>query len=191
MKHILTAVAGLILFLPGIARGQARPTEFQLMKISPSMITGPDYTYSGAQRYKTDQRARWLEVEVEFAATPEFTDELTFKYYVLFNGKLLTGEVTHVAIPAGRELRSVMYVSPRVMARLNNNRVITQNSVQNITIQILQGGTLKDEMNLTRAPAQWYSQMQAITGLLLNKNDTPFAPIYWDRYEQIKTSAAR
>jgi hypothetical protein len=26
-----------------------------------------------------------------------------------------------------------------------------------------------------------------ITGFVLNKNETPFAPLYWDRYPQIKT----
>jgi hypothetical protein len=27
--------------------------------------------------------------------------------------------------------------------------------------------------------------------LFLNKDETPFAPLYWDRYEQMKSSAAR
>jgi hypothetical protein len=55
-------------------------------------------------------------VEVEFTAAPEFTDELTFKYFILINGKLLIGEVTHVNIATGRQSRSVMYVaSPALM----------------------------------------------------------------------------
>jgi hypothetical protein len=28
-----------------------------------------------------------------------------------------------------------------------------------------------------------------VAGFLLNKNETPFAPLYWDRYEQIKPAA--
>ena len=52
-------------------------------------------------------------MEVEFSAAPEYTDELTFKYYILVNGKLLTGEVTHTNIADGRDIRSVMYVSPQ------------------------------------------------------------------------------
>ena len=50
-----------------------------------------------------------------------------------------------------------------------------------------QKGAIKDELSLTRAPAQWYAGLPAVTGLVLNKNETPFAPLYWDRYEQIKT----
>jgi len=30
--------------------------------------------------------------------------------------------------------------------------------------------------------------MPQISGFVLNKNETPFAPLYWDRYEQIKVS---
>src|SRR5437016_2903159 len=95
---------------------EKRPTDFQLTKITRNLITSPDYNYSGAETFRANTRERWLEVEVEFAAAPQFTDELTFKYYVLVAGKLLTGEVTHVNIPAGKELRSVMYVSPRSLA---------------------------------------------------------------------------
>jgi len=28
-------------------------------------------------------------------------------------------------------------------------------------------------------------------GFVLNEDETPFAPLYWDRYEQMKSSAAR
>ena len=117
------------------------------------------------------------------------TDELTFKYYILFNGNLLTGEVTHVNIPAGRESRSVMYVPPRALARFANNRPITANSCQNIAAQILQGGAVKAEASLKTAQPQWYANLQQISGFLLNKDQTPFAPLYWDRYVQIKPAS--
>ena len=29
-------------------------------------------------------------------------------------------------------------------------------------------------------------RLPAVAGFTLNKNETPFAPLYWDRYEQIK-----
>ena len=130
-------------------------------------------------------------MEVEFAAAPEFTDELTFRYFILINGKLLTGEVTHVNVAAGRDNHSVMYVSPRTIARLMGNKPPTPNSIQNIGVQIVQQGAVKAESSIERAPANWYETMPKIPGLVLNKNETPFAPLYWDRYEQIKTPSSR
>jgi hypothetical protein len=173
-----------------IANAQNRAaSEFQLTKITNNLITAPQFTYSGAEQYQTNQRDRWLEIEATFIAAPEFTDELTFKYYVLVNGKLLTGEVTHTNIPAGRENRSVMYVSPRTLARLMNNRPLVPTAIQNITVQIVQQGAARDELSLARAQPGWFANMPQISGSILNKNETPFAPLYWDRYEQIKAPA--
>jgi hypothetical protein len=182
-----TSVLLLSLILPLTALAQApRGAEFQITKISRNLITTPQYQYTGAQQYTANQRDRWLEVEVEFAAAPEFTDELTFKYYILVNGKLLTGEVTHVNIAGGRDIRSVMYVSPKTLLRAMDNRPVGPNSIQNIAVQIVQQGAVKSELSLDRAAPNWFASLPQVTGVVLNKNETPFAPLYWDRYEQIK-----
>lgn len=181
---VLLAVAG------SGARAQTRAaTDFQITRVTKNFISTPQYSYSGAEQFVANQRDRWLEVEVEFVSAPEFTDELTFKYFILLNGKLLTGEVTHTNIPAGRELRSVMYVSPRALARIMANRPLAPNSIQNIAVQIVQQGAVKDELSLQRAAPGWYAGLPQVAGFVLPKNETPFAPLYWDRYEQIKAPA--
>jgi hypothetical protein len=169
------------------AMAQSRAVDFQLQKITTNLISPPQFTYTGAEQFQADQRERWLEVEVTFASTPEFTDELTLKYFILFNGKLLTGEVTHVNIPAARDNRSVMYVTPKTLQRLMLGRTITNNALQNVAVQLLQQGALKDEISLNRAAPQWYATLPQVGGLVLNKNETPLMPLYWDRYCQIKT----
>ena len=165
----------------------AQGREFQINKITKNLISAPQFTYTGAEQFVTDQREKWLEVEVEFAAVPEFTDEMTMKYYILVAGKLLTGEVTHTSVAASREARSVMYVSPRTLARLTQNKPVLPNTVQNIGVQILQQGAVKTEASLERGqPPGWFTKLPQVAGLVLNKNETPFAPLYWDRYEPIK-----
>jgi hypothetical protein len=179
----------LLLLLPGVATAQVRLVkEFQVTKIDRDFVTTPVLAYAGGEAAPKGQPGRWLQVEVEFAAVPAFTDQLTIKYYVLFNGNLFTGEVTHVNVSAGRERRSVIYMPPHVLERYAGNRPLAINAVQNVAVQIVQEGTIKDELSLARAAAQWYAGLSPISGLLLNKNETPFAPLYWDRYEQIKTS---
>ena len=189
MKMLRSAFVVLsLLTLTASLHAQGGAAQFQITKITKNLITTPQYSYGGAQQYQSNQRDHWLEVEVEFSAAPEFTDELTFKYFILENGKVLTGEVIHTNVPAGKGNRSVMYVSPRVLARFNANRPVIPTSIQNIAVQIVQQGAVKDEASLTRAAAQWYTTLPQAPGFLLNKNDTPFAPLYWDRYEQIKPS---
>ena len=157
--------------------------EFQITKISKNLIPTRDY---GPGKYRAEPNVQWLEVEVEFNAAPEWTDELTLKYYILFNGRLLTGEVTHVNISGGLN-RSVMYVLPVALTRFGGNRPLMPNIFQNVAVQIVQGGAVKNELSLARAPGQWFAALPPITGFVLNKNETPFAPLYWDRYPQIKT----
>ncbi len=187
-----TASIFLSVFLPLIASAQVPRggSEFQIGKISRNLITAPQFSYTGAQQYTTNQRDRWLEIDVEFSAVPDYSDELSFKYYILINGKLLTGEVTHTNVAAGRDNHSVMYVAPRTLARLMGNRPVTPNAIQNVAVQIVQQGAIKSESSLERSGgAQWFASMPQVAGLVLNKNETPFAPLYWDRYEQIKAPA--
>jgi hypothetical protein len=165
---------------------QNRTGDFQLTKISRDLITTPQFNYSGAER-RRDTHDRWLRVEVQFSAVPEFSDEVTFRYYILINGKLLTGEVTHVNVRTGRELCSVMYLPPHALASVLGNRPPTSNSVENIAVQVLQKGEVKDELSLARGRPQWFAALPPLTGLVLNKNETPFAPLFWDHYEQIKS----
>lgn len=189
-KSLAAALLGLLLFAAqAVAQPPPRGAEFAITRINRNLITAPQFTYTGAQQYQTDQRGRWLEVEVEFTAVPEYTDELTFRYHILVNGRLLTGEVTHVNIAAGRDLRSVMYVSPKTLARLMGTRPVGPTTVQNVAVQLVQQGAVKSELSAERSDAPgWFTSLPKVTGLVLNKNETPFAPLYWDRYEQIKTA---
>jgi hypothetical protein len=181
--------AFMILLVPGVATAQVRLVkEFQITKIERDFVTTPQFAYSGGEAASRAQPGRWLQVEAEFAAVPALTDQLTVKYYILFNGNVFTGEVTHVNVTGGRERRSVIYMPPRVVDRYAGNRPLTINAVQNVAAQIVQDGTIKDEVSLARTVGQWYATLSPIPGLLLNKNETPFAPLYWDRYEQIKPS---
>jgi hypothetical protein len=167
-------------------QGQVRAPggrEVQITKITKNLVATPDY---GIGQYRVTANERWLEVEVEFNVAPEWIDELTLKYYILFNGRSLTGEVTHVNISGGLN-RSVMYVLPAALARFAGNRPLLPNIFQNIAVQVVQGGAVKDQLSLVRAPAQWFATLPPITGFVLNKSETPFAPLYWDRYAQIKT----
>jgi len=169
-----------------VADAQTRPAisrDFQITKITKDFVPTPDY---GIGHYGGGSNARWLQVEVEFNAAPEWTDELALKYYILVNGRLLTGDVTHVNIPAGIN-RSVMYVLPAALARFIGNRPFLPTTVQNVAVQIVQGGTVKDELSVAHGPAQWFTGLPPISGFVLNKNETPFAPLNWDRYAQIKT----
>ena len=129
----------------------------------------------------------WIEIEVEFSAAPVLTPELQFKYYVLLGGQLLTGEITHVNVPAGANLYSVMYMSPRTVSTLLKGAPFNPALITNVAVQITKPGAPQPlaEKILKPGPA-FFRTMQQVPGMLTPKSETPFAAYWWDRYEAVK-----
>ena len=167
---------------------QNRASDFRINKIDRELITTPQFNYSGGEQ-KRETRERWLRVDVQFTTVPAYTDELTFKYYIAMSGKVLSGEVTHVHILAGREHWSVMYVPPHALAYILEGRPPNTTSIENIAVQLVQKGEVKDELSLAKAKPQWFADFPALNGFVLRKDETPFAPLFSDFYEQIKPAA--
>jgi hypothetical protein len=170
--------------LLAIAASAYSRDEYVIKKVQPSVIRTPIMQFTGDTR-RTGQSQQWLEVEVSFESNIEITDELTFKYYVLLGGKCLTGEVTHMNILRGRDLASVMYVSPHTIAKMLENKPMTGVSIENAAVQILNKGQLVASKSYKEAGGDWWQRMQPIP-VMYNKNETPFSSLYWDRYEEIK-----
>ncbi len=180
-------------------------TEFNIVKISPDLVTTPEYSFNyGPKNKKVARNKDFLEVEVSFdwqpkSAKPEFLDELTFNYYILLNNKsrenpkgtLLTGSVTHIAIPQAKAMNSVMYVSPRTLERFFEGKSPTTASaaVVDVGVTITKQGQLVAEASW-KGRGQWWSELQQVSGYVLNKSETPFAPLAWDYYEAIKMRPA-
>jgi hypothetical protein len=204
MKTFLNSSACLLFGL-SLSLGQTANTDFQVAKITPELITTPDFSYNlGPQGKRVSKNKDWLEVEVSFDwkprnPKPEFLDELTFNYYILLNNKdrenpkgtLLTGSVTHVAIPQGKAMNSVMYVSPRTIERFFAGKIpsTASSTVVDVGVTITKQGQLVAEGSW-QGRGQWWSDYQQVSGYVLNKNETPFAPLVWDYYEAIKARPA-
>jgi hypothetical protein len=144
--------------------------------------------------------AVWMEVETEFDAFQEFP-ELTFKYFMVLTGKqgtqpkLLEGEVVHVDIAPGRERHSVMYISPKTLNRLSDNKTFSLNNVYGVYVEVSSGGQLIAYGHKSaKAPYETFAKAREsftdkVTDAFLNKGQTPFAPLFFDYHEATKPSA--
>ena len=200
MKKPLVLLLLAVITLSSVAAQQSS-NDFEILKITPDLTTTPEYSFSfGPKNKKVQKNKDWLELEVSFswqpkAAKPEFLDELTFNYFILLNNKsreypqgtLLTGTVTHVAIPQAKAMNSVMYISPRTLERFFEGKTPTSASaaVTDVGVTITKQGQLVAEASW-KGRGQWWNALQQVGGYVLNKNDTPFAPLAWDYYEAIK-----
>jgi hypothetical protein len=158
------------------------PGSIKLGKVQPAVVKTPEFNLTSGPT-KRSKSQDWLEIEVEFESAPEAIAELTFKYTVLLEKKLLDGEVTHVSIPKGKDHYSVMYVSPRSIERLTGGKPLTGAAIENVWVEVTNQG---QKLGATSFRPGAIPNGVHLSGMLLNKNDTPFAPLFYDRYEAIK-----
>jgi hypothetical protein len=198
----------LSLCISALADAQSVSEEFSVGKPVIDFVTTPEYSVNfGPKNKKVGKNKQWLEVEASFDWHPKlkeplYLDELTINYYILLNNHrdakkntLLTGSVVHTSIPQSKGLKSVMYVSPRALERFFEGKVpaTAAMSVFNIGITVTHNGAVVAE-NSWKGPeseSRWWTSFTEVPGYVLNKNETPFAPLVWDYYEAIKTAPDR
>jgi hypothetical protein len=157
----------------------------KLGKVEVSAPSTPEFTVTGGQN-KRYRLGKWLELEVGYEVKAEEIDELTFKYTVLLERKLLTGEVTYTSILKGRERYAVMYISPKAIDRLTGGKPLTGAGIENVWVEVSRQGQVLDRTSMKPGAIP---NAPLVAGLIQNKNDTPFAPLYYDRYEAIKATS--
>jgi hypothetical protein len=192
MKTFATILAASSLLALSAAAQSFTPTSknIKIDKISPSVTLSPEYKIDKTTDKRSEYK-KWLEVEVEFSVTDlpanvEVIDELTFEYIVDINGKLCIGEVTHVNIPKGKSLYSIMYMSPRSIDGLTGGKDLTPAALGNMWIKVKKQGAVLADKSLKTGVLPNKPQK---AGLLIQKSETPFAPLWFDRYEAVKSSA--
>ena len=87
------------------AQAPVGPGSIKLGKVQPAVVKTPEFNLTSGPT-KRSKPADWLEIEVEYETKPDDIDELTFKFTVMFEKKLLDGEVTYANISKGREHRT-------------------------------------------------------------------------------------
>lgn len=178
----LSFIAVLALAWQAEAQVPIGPGAVKLGKVQPEVIKTPEYNITGGPQ-KRSKVGQWLEVEVEFDTKAEEIDELTFKYTIMFEKKLLDGQVTHVNIPKGRDHYSVVYVAPRSLEKLSGGKPLTAGSIENAWVVVEKQGQVLDQASFRPGPIP---NLPHIPGIVLNKSETPFQPLFFDRYEAIK-----
>ncbi len=204
-RKLLLATAFALAGLSSVSAQQNSPIT--ITKIAPILEKTPQFNLSIGPQRRADSQD-WLMVEVEFAYEPrtrdqpQFLDELSFNYYILLNNKgalgpqptLLVGTVTHVAIPAGKNLRSVAFVSPRTLQQFFAGKppASPTAAVMAVGVTISRQGQVvaAESIGEGKGKPLWWNNFTQTPGLVLNKSETPFAPLFWDYYEALKSKPA-
>ncbi len=172
---------------PAAANGQ-----IQIKAVTIALPKTPEYTtISGEGQTKRYTLGTWAEIEVEFSCSAR-TPELPMKMSVLINGQNLVGEQTLIDVPPGQSLFTVMYIAPRPLLTALKNAPVGPNSIANVAVQFMRPGVATPiATKMSKDGPPFYNTVTQIAGFVLPKTQTPFAVLYWDRYEQVKPPLAR
>ena len=192
-------------------------SEFSIKKIDPALLETPQIS-AGTYRKQQPGAARptpWLEVDVNFERdevskeAPKFSDDLTVNFYILLNNAalspdkqstLLTGSTTVSDVPYGKGLHVAAFVAPQTLARYFEGKapINIQQTVIDVGVTISNStgvvaiSSFKSAEVAKQGKGWWESGtgMTTVAGRVLEKSQTPFAPLAWDYYLPSKSKAA-
>lgn len=184
--------------------GSAAAQKVQVTGDKPAFDDLPSPEFGGKQ--KTGFKPKdWLELEAKLKVSmdPEpkskTCEKLTVKWYVAVKNPeqsgtmlLLTKDIEHVNIPLGEDIYSSVYLSPASIKRLTGFDRAGKNCVELVGYEVLVNG-VKVEAQTTRSVSgktEWWllssnKISRSDTVPLLNKMETPFSNMWWDRYAEV------
>lgn len=161
----------------------------------------PSPEFSGGKQ-KSFKPKDWLEIEasIKLSMSPvppsQAAERILVKWYVAVENPdkrntylLLTKDITHVNVPLEEEVFSSVYLSPSSVKRLTGSDGGGKRAVFLVGYEVLVNGkVIAAESN--KQDAGWWNQAsdrisQSQTVPLLDKSETAFSNMWWDRYAEI------
>ena len=193
----LASVAVLSISFHTVANAQSYKAEPS--KPTFDNLTSPDFNVGKAKKFKPKD---WLEIEaslkIQMAPEPlsKTAERITVKWYVAVQHPekkgaflLLTKDITHVNVPLNEEIFSSVYLSPASIMRLTGKDRAGKGVVEMVGYEVIANGLKVAEETTKGKPGWWNSTSDKLsrsdTVPLLNKIETPFANMWWDRYAEI------
>ena len=172
---------------PGAAGAAETARPLVVKRITGGATLTPEYQ---VKRNNANARVKnWYQVAADYETKPEWLDEVEFTYYVLVknakpgNGpkqSLFKGSVTYINVNEGKH-RSDMFLHPNTVARYGE--------VQAVAVLVSVQGRVVAMESEPKSTQRWWEQLTPVDGLLLSRDKTPFAPLYFDDYEPVKQAA--
>lgn len=196
--------AGIALLSAGLSFGQA--TKVDLDKPEISQIPSPDL--AGGIAKKKFKPKDWLEVELklkievprQLKETMKYIDEVKVKWYIAVKNpekggakyNLLEREVVHTNVPVDEVTYLSIYISPNTLKRLSGGQGVSPRLLEDvggvITVNGIEPVKQSGYFSMKNKGRWWESAAFARSDKypVLNKNETPFKNLWYDRYAEIR-----
>lgn len=194
--RLAAAASAIALFsASGIASGQEKA---QVDKPTFDDLPSPEMSGGKNKPFKPKD---WLEVEAKVRlpkgsrSDELFVEQMAVKWYVAVknpDGKgvyLLTKDITYVSVPRDEDVYVSVYLSPNTIKRLTGADRAGKSSVERVGLEVLVNGVKVGESSSQSDLTKWInapSLARTEKFQLLDKNQTPFRALWYDRYAEIQ-----
>ena len=187
--------------LTALSIGGAFGQAAKVVGDKPSFDDIPSPEFAGAKN-KPFKPKDWLEIEVKLnmALSPEpkskTCDKITVKWYIAIKNPekpntmlLLSKDIDYVNVPLQEDIYCSVYLSPSSIKRVTGAERSGKQAVEYVGYEVLMNGekvaseTNKGKPGWWNAASDKISRSEAVP--LLNKSETPFGPMWWDRYAEV------
>ncbi|QJE97145.1 Amuc_1102 family pilus-like protein [Luteolibacter luteus] len=193
----VAASAAVLSLLTATANAQGKG---EVSNVTFDNIPSPEVQSGKAKAFKPKD---WLEVEAGIkipAANAEqkkagFINQVTVKWYVAVKnpeGKgviKLSKTINHINVPIDEEIFSSVYMSPSALKRLTGSDKASKGAVEAVGVEVLVDGEKVAQSAVKQKEGWWNAGSlsdQSDKFPLLNKDETPFAMLWYDRYAEIQ-----
>ena len=193
----ITLAAFIVALSVGSAPGQAA----KVLGDKPTYDDIPSPEFGGAKN-KAFKPKDWLEIETKLniSLSPEpatkTCDKITVKWYIAVKNAeksgtflLFTKDIDYVNVPVSEEVYCSVYLSPSSIKRLTGFDRAGKSAVEYVGYEVLINGEKVAQETSKGKPGWWNAASDKISRSdkvpLLNKAETPFAPMWWDRYAEV------
>lgn len=201
-KSLSLALSSII---AAVAIGSAFGQTVKVTGENPEFDDLPSPQFAGVKN-KRFTPLNWLEIETKLniQLQPEpvtkTCDKLTIKWYIAVKNRdkpgtfmLLTKDIEHVNVPTGEEVYCSVFLSPASLRRITGSNSGGKGAVEYVGYEVLVNGE-KVAQGTNKGKAGWWnaasdkiSRSEAVP--LLNKDQTPFRDMWWDRYPEISVES--
>jgi hypothetical protein len=189
------------LLVAGLSIGSAFGQAAKVLGEKPSFDDLPSPEFSGGKQ-KSFKPKDWLEIEakLKISLSPEppskTCEKLTVKWYIAVKNPeksgtflLLTKDIDHVNAPLDEDIYCSVYLSPASIKRLTGSDKGGKNAVEYVGYEVLINGE-KVAAETSKGKVGWWTSAsdkisRSDTVPLLNKSETPFSTMWWDRYAEV------
>ena len=153
--------------------------------------------YQATSSSQATAKYNWMQIMLDYTAyggRNGWIDEVTLEWHVLFQGRrtlLFHKTVSYIDIESGKH-HAVVYLRPAIIRRYGRNKQINNRDLRVYVLARVNGAASGYLLYpRERLRAKWWEtkppRVMLRPGELRSRDETPFAPLDYDFYEQLKS----